>query len=106
MIRRPPRSTLTDTLLPYTTLFRSLQQGKQRQTVVPGGMARSFDHIVALERRQGNNMKIVDAKRIGQGPIRFAYTTEHVLAPIDKVPFIDSQHNMLNAKKPDRKRVE
>src|SRR3546814_4209953 len=25
MIRRPPRSTRTDTLLPYTTLFRSLQ---------------------------------------------------------------------------------
>src|SRR3546814_17755871 len=24
MIRRPPRSTRTDTLLPYTTLFRSL----------------------------------------------------------------------------------
>src|SRR3546814_8093948 len=24
MIRRPPRATLTDTLLPYTTLFRSL----------------------------------------------------------------------------------
>src|SRR3546814_18921233 len=23
MLRRPPRSTLTDTLLPYTTLFRS-----------------------------------------------------------------------------------
>src|SRR3546814_6544749 len=26
MIRRPPRSTLTDTLFPYTTLFRSLRQ--------------------------------------------------------------------------------
>src|SRR3546814_5041479 len=26
MIRRPPRSTRTDTLFPYTTLFRSLQQ--------------------------------------------------------------------------------
>src|SRR3546814_6673739 len=25
MIRRPPRSTLTDTLFPYTTLFRSLE---------------------------------------------------------------------------------
>src|SRR3546814_1674572 len=24
MIRRPPRSTLTDTLFPYTTLFRSI----------------------------------------------------------------------------------
>src|SRR3546814_5512185 len=26
MIRRPPRSTRTDTLFPYTTLFRSEQQ--------------------------------------------------------------------------------
>src|SRR3546814_1111728 len=26
MRRRPPRSTLTDTLFPYTTLFRSLKQ--------------------------------------------------------------------------------
>src|SRR3546814_18233674 len=26
MIRRPPRSTRTDTLLPYTTLFRSLRE--------------------------------------------------------------------------------
>src|SRR3546814_1260405 len=26
MIRRPPRSTRTDTLLPYTTLFRSRQK--------------------------------------------------------------------------------
>src|SRR3546814_9455983 len=30
MIRRPPRSTRTDTLFPYTTLFRSLEQS-QRQ---------------------------------------------------------------------------
>src|SRR3546814_359479 len=29
MIRRPPRSTRTDTLFPYTTLFRSLGVGKQ-----------------------------------------------------------------------------
>src|SRR3546814_5562651 len=27
MIRRPPRSTRTDTLFPYTTLFRSLRLG-------------------------------------------------------------------------------
>src|SRR3546814_11314136 len=26
MIRRPPRSTRTDTLFPYTTLFRSVQE--------------------------------------------------------------------------------
>src|SRR3546814_18431431 len=40
MIRRPPRSTRTDTLFPYTTLFRSGRQGstptprsRQRQAV-------------------------------------------------------------------------
>src|SRR3546814_18366437 len=30
MIRRPPRSTRTDTLFPYTTLFRSDRQGGGR----------------------------------------------------------------------------
>src|SRR3546814_2783503 len=30
MIRRPPRSTLTNTLFPYTTLFRSLVAGGVR----------------------------------------------------------------------------
>src|SRR3546814_1535469 len=30
MIRRPPRSTRTDTLFPYTTLFRSRERGKRR----------------------------------------------------------------------------
>src|SRR3546814_9372598 len=28
MIRRPPRSTRTDTLFPYPTLFRSVRQGQ------------------------------------------------------------------------------
>src|SRR3546814_12556140 len=31
MIRRPPRSTRTDTLFPYTTLFRSLDVGQPRE---------------------------------------------------------------------------
>src|SRR3546814_17719021 len=30
MIRRPPRSTRTDTLFPYTTLFRSLPTARNR----------------------------------------------------------------------------
>src|SRR3546814_17091317 len=28
MIRRPPRSTRTDTLFPYTTLFRAVAEGR------------------------------------------------------------------------------
>src|SRR3546814_20232636 len=45
MIRRPPRSTRTDTLFPYTTLFRSpggmvaelFQAAGAKTTLLPGG---------------------------------------------------------------------
>src|SRR3546814_1771147 len=56
MIRRPPRSTRTDTLFPYTTLFRSLVPGTQcpsRLKVLPlrgGAFATGGDAIV--ERRR------------------------------------------------------
>src|SRR3546814_3121983 len=36
MIRRPPRSTRTDTLFPYTTLFRSRGGAALRRWAVPG----------------------------------------------------------------------
>src|SRR3546814_217874 len=34
MIRRPPRSTRTDTLFPYTTLFRSPQARRDREAMM------------------------------------------------------------------------
>src|SRR3546814_10636941 len=43
MIRRPPRSTRTDTLFPYTTLFRSPRRGADREegrAVRPEGIPR------------------------------------------------------------------
>src|SRR3546814_2925038 len=61
MIRRPPRSTRTDTLFPYTTLFRS---GKKRKAGVrpwgpvawtvprgraPPGEKRSEEHTSELQ---------------------------------------------------------
>src|SRR3546814_17219011 len=36
MIRRPPRSTRTDTLFPYTTLFRSLYLRPKSPSGPPG----------------------------------------------------------------------
>src|SRR3546814_7493663 len=36
MIRRPPRSTRTDTLFPYTTLFRSDDPERVRARLAPG----------------------------------------------------------------------
>src|SRR3546814_1785234 len=44
MIRRPPRSTRTDTLFPYTTLFRSPLRWKamrQRRRLPPARQART-----------------------------------------------------------------
>src|SRR3546814_10481429 len=35
MIRRPPRATRTDTLFPYTTLFRSACPGQDRAACSP-----------------------------------------------------------------------
>src|SRR3546814_9781710 len=45
MIRRPPRSTRTDTLFPYTTLFRSLRPrlpATLRSSTCRQHLARSF----------------------------------------------------------------
>src|SRR3546814_8915204 len=39
MIRRPPRSTHTDTLFPYTTLFRSSRTTGNRRRSAHGGSA-------------------------------------------------------------------
>src|SRR3546814_18662255 len=36
MIRRPPRSTRTDTLFPYTTLFRSSRQRRRISSLLLG----------------------------------------------------------------------
>src|SRR3546814_2855861 len=55
MIRRPPRSTRTDTLFPYTTLFRSLlaagsSLGRARPSghsrLQPGCLPRQSLHVV------------------------------------------------------------
>src|SRR3546814_3248243 len=51
MIRRPPRSTLTDTLLPYTTLFRS----NGRLSCVRGEQLAIRRHATA-ERRCGSKI--------------------------------------------------
>src|SRR3546814_6316332 len=68
MIRRPPRSTRTDPLFPYTTLFRSYRRvayaptgafrapdghpsrGSVRQpTYIPFGLSRSEEHTSELQ---------------------------------------------------------
>src|SRR3546814_20762441 len=49
MIRRPPRSTRTDTLFPYTTLFRSVLDGLDEVKICTGYRLgdRSLDYFPA-----------------------------------------------------------
>src|SRR3546814_3170966 len=54
MIRRPPRSTRTDTLFPYTTLFRSIQRAVRRRDRVPALVALEYVGVVLLEHFRGD----------------------------------------------------
>src|SRR3546814_3987489 len=52
MIRRPPRSTRTDTLFPYTTLFRSLGAGVVRHHCVKGVSSPRVPRSQSVDRAQ------------------------------------------------------
>src|SRR3546814_1521460 len=63
MIRRPPRSTRTDTLFPYTTLFRSLKNlGRGVATLALGHWA-SRAAAVEVEERANVPREILDLPR-------------------------------------------
>src|SRR3546814_948385 len=53
MIRRPPRSTRTDTLFPYTTLFRSTNKHMQMHllTVMHAVRSRSVHSEIVAEKQ-------------------------------------------------------
>src|SRR3546814_5198302 len=60
MIRRPPRSTRTDTLFPYTTLFRSrVDLRKLPLVTIDGEDAKDFDDAVYCEPNRGGFRLVV-----------------------------------------------
>src|SRR3546814_18913161 len=63
MIRRPPRSTRTDTLFPYTTLFRSDEGIKTRPVIVIAVQSqRAFTAAIATKSdKAGQELAIPDA---------------------------------------------
>src|SRR3546814_16827599 len=67
MIRRPPRSTRTDTRLPYTTLFRSGVSLHQRHDAIMAQIRRGDPEIPLVYRRIESSALAqagpVDAKR-------------------------------------------
>src|SRR3546814_12248004 len=55
MIRRPPSSTRTDTLFPYTTLFRSFELGR-----IEGALARQFLPAIIVGREPRADDRIAE----------------------------------------------
>src|SRR3546814_19625267 len=84
MIRRPPRSTRTDTLVPYTTLFRSLL-----------GLDHFFaggTHAVLQHPAIGIQCEVADigsVERHGLRPGAIGSCTPDVDFPVDQRPVVD-----------------
>src|SRR3546814_8637617 len=64
MIRRPPRSTRTDTLFPYTTLFRSAIRHKNEAHSV---VVRSTVAPRTTEERVAPKLEAIVGREIGNG---------------------------------------
>src|SRR3546814_17116491 len=71
MIRRPPRSTRTDTLFPYTTLFRSvgrrIEQGGSASGRLPVRCASPCPACRCKGRRSPRGVALVAARRYRAG---------------------------------------
>src|SRR3546814_17291165 len=69
MIRRPPRSTRTDTLFPYTTLFRSAEADQLRRAMATfkhtGGVAHFRERLMSGMIERGYTEEFAE-KIIGQ----------------------------------------
>src|SRR3546814_9639495 len=82
MIRRPPRSTRTDTLFPYTTLFRSTQEPPRKCH----GFAIKLNHtanpelaLSAADRRRRNRVYSGEYNEIGRPHVCTAVTYAHIV---------------------------
>src|SRR3546814_11206991 len=85
MIRRPPRSTRTDKLVPYTTLFRS----RQCRVKPYGSSVQEISHCVA-EFRHGHTAH-VRARNFGKPAIGKQVSQRHRRPIIAILPTADDQ---------------
>src|SRR3546814_6736906 len=79
MIRRPPRSTRTDTLFPYTTLFRSsVVEATQERTSLPtSGPYQEMGRDVVRNRRNRISVSNPPAENVGEADETVVRSEEH-----------------------------
>src|SRR3546814_11492720 len=97
MNRRPPRSKRTDTLFPYTTLFRSTGNAGAQAAAVPairhavndgdGGAARRVLAVLS-----GLELDPGDATVVASGPADVAGDVDGVMAGDRKSTRLNSSH--------------
>src|SRR3546814_16783920 len=63
LIRRPPRSTRTDTLFPYTTLVRSEQLADERDVTEERYLLQGAPLVVVEQAADADDLSIVDGDR-------------------------------------------
>src|SRR3546814_6780533 len=98
MIRRPPRSTRTDTLFPYTTLFRSAEKFElERAGVVPGGLRRGVEDRPGCGGRRAHEYGGRHPRMIDPGILQFPVFDEHPDLHRLAYHFIDRKSTRLNS---------
>src|SRR3546814_3494230 len=104
MIRRPPRSTRTDTLFPYTTLFRS--PARSARTALPPAPSRltgsgtappgSPPRSAAPARSEEHTSELQSLMRISYAVFCLKIKTQTILLPLEITYDKDSQHTTLS----------
>src|SRR3546814_10544809 len=82
MIRRPPRSTRTDTLVPYTTLFRSIDRQRHRQCQsvfhpCTSGIPADRDALDPADRRISQRRRSLLRDQVPRGIVSRGRSEEH-----------------------------
>src|SRR3546814_16950970 len=85
MIRRPPRSTRTDTLFPYTTLFRSKRRGRPIDMTYTGDVETQRSR--SIEQRAADNVK-ADGRPSANKPVLAAIGSSYCRCPCRISPHV------------------
>src|SRR3546814_4566524 len=96
MIRRPPRSTRTDTLFPYTTLFRS-RSGDAEQHLIALPLARLRDQL--RDRSEEHTSELQSLMRISYAVFCLKKKTKYLnIYPLNSTHGLSITHISLSTK--------
>src|SRR3546814_7486744 len=95
MIRRPPRSTRTDTLFPYTTLFRSHAPRRRHQPARhlhrPLGRRRCCAPVSRRQRIMDRPCRLQGERRAGAAAMKISNTASAVRVTLSPTEISDLQ---------------